>query len=329
MEHRRGLTLIELLVVVAVIGLLVALLLPAVQAARESARLTQCKNNLRQLGLALQSYHDALGTLPSGYLTTRATTGSTTTTGRVPHALRGSQDRFDASPPTPPAPDPQAPGWGWATLLFPYCEQRPIHESIDFQLSVEHPDHDRLRVQRISHLVCPSDIGTGSFEVLDTANQPIATGYTNSYTASFGAYGLINLEPETGNGLFQRNSGHTLASILDGTSHTLAIGERGAILAKAPWAGVVSGGTCRTSPGAPVYTSIVEQAPVMALARIGNRNPNSPWSEPYDFFSPHRQSIYFVYADGSVHGIATTIDMDVFRALATRDGQDSVQGPSP
>ncbi len=321
-QVRKGFTLVELLVVVAIIGLLIALSLPAVQAARESARIMQCKSNLHQIGLALQNYHDSLGTFPAGYLS-QAGSGSNAAPASAAGVKGAGQLRFDAPPPSAPlAPDPQSPGWGWAALLLPYLEQQPLHGRIDFSVGAELPPSAEARMTRLPNLICPSDIGTGLFEILDATNQPLATAHTNSYTACFGAYGLINLDPENGNGLFQRNSGHSIARILDGTSNTLAIGERGAILAKAPWAGVLSGGTCRTSPGAPVYTSIVEQAPVMALARVGNRTPNSPWSEPYDFFSPHRSAILFVWADGSVRGISTQIDIDVFRALATRDGNE-------
>lgn len=331
----RGFTLVELLVVIAIIGLLTSLLLPAVQAAREAARVTQCKNNLRQLGLALQQYHDTLTTLPSGYLA-----NPSAAIGKPTDPAPGSEKRlspskslftrrWDAPPPTGPVVIPHTPGWGWAALLLPYVEQVPLHNSIDFTVAVEQAASERARTVTLKHLTCPSDLGTGVYEVLDSANGFLASAATNSYTANFGAYGLINLTPEDGNGLFQRNSGHRFASILDGLSNTLAIGERGAILAKSPWAGVMTGGTCRTSIGAPVYTSIVEQSPVMVLARVGNRTPNGPWSEPYDFFSPHRSQIYFVFADSSVRGINSTIDMNVFRALATRDGQESLGDQSP
>lgn len=328
-DRRRGFTLVELLVVIAIIGLLTSILLPAVQAAREAARVTQCKNNLRQLGLALHQYHDALTTLPSGYLAKAVPPVNNPGGGGGGSGEKGGQLRFDAPPPTGPVIIPHAPGWGWAALLLPYVEQTPLHQSIDFSVAVEDPASESARRVRLRHLTCPSDVGTGEFEVMDSANQYLLSAATNSYTANFGAYGLINLTPEDGNGLFQRNSGHSFARILDGLSNTMAIGERGAILAKAPWAGVISGGTCRTTPGAPVYTSIVEQAPVMVLARVGNRPPNSPWSEPYDFFSPHRAQIYFVFADSSVRSVSTTIDMQVYRALATRDGQESLGESAP
>lgn len=327
--RRSGFTLVELLVVIAIIGILTGLLLPAVQAARESARLTQCKNNLHQIGLALQLYHDSLKTLPAGYLCNGGGLLNIPTGGGGGDGTKSATRRWDSAPPGGNLPAQEAPGWGWAALLLPYVDQQPLRNSIDSQVAVEAPGSAPFRTLRLNVYLCPSDVGTGVFEVLDNTNQPVGSAHTNSYCASFGAYGLINVDPETGNGLFQRNSGHNYATITDGLSQTFAIGERGAILAKSPWAGVMTAGTCRTTAGAPVYTSIVEQAPVMALARIGNREPNSPWSEPYDFFSPHRDSIQFVFADGSVRGVHSSIDMKVYRAFASRDGNDLTVSVSP
>ena len=324
---RRAFTLVELLVVIAIIGVIVAMLLPAVQAARESARLTQCKNNLRQLGLGLQMYHDALRTLPSAYICNGGTKGNGTDVG--PGGSGGQKSpfanmRWDAAGPTGPTIDLQAPGWGWAALLLPYVEQTALASQINYGVAVELPESAEARQTRLGFLICPSDVNTGVFTVLDDAGQPLGAAHTNSYTANFGSYGLINQQPDTGNGLFQRNSGHSLATILDGTSNTIALGERGAILARAPWAGVFTGGTCRTTPGAPVYGAVVEQAPVMVMVRIGNRTLNSPFSEPYDFFSPHRGVVQFVFADGSVRPLATTIEQRILHAMATRDSFDVV-----
>lgn len=344
----RGFTLVELLVVIAIIGILASLLLPAVQAARETMRRSACQNNLKQLGLALQMYADTLGTLPAGYLTRRApavdnpgsvgtggaaggdstrawtsglTTGIDRGLGAGPSRANLGR-RFDAPPPTAPKIESQGPGWGWAALLLPYYSGQTVHDQINFDVAVEDPRHAAVRTLSIAMLNCPSDRHTGKFTVLSDANTPVADAHTNSYTANFGSYGLINLEPENGNGLFQRNSGRRLAEITDGLSNTIALGERGALLAQAPWAGVITGGTCRTTPGAPVYTSVVEQSPVMALVRIGNRTLNSRLCEPYDFFSPHPGTVSFVFADGSVRGMATTTDLAVMHALSTRDNQD-------
>jgi prepilin-type N-terminal cleavage/methylation domain-containing protein len=323
MRSRRGFTLIEVLVSIAVIAILIALLLPAVQAAREAARRTQCRNNLRQVGLALHNYHDVRGSLPSGYIYDGASSYGPP---RDPRLNRNNPGMYivDALPPTPVSP-PNQPGWGWIALILPHLDQGPLYGRIDFHYEVEHDLMAEVREIPLAVFRCPSDYGTGTFTILDQQNKPVCNGSTTSYAACFGSFGLINTDPDLGNGLFQRNSRIRLDDIKDGTSNTIAVGERGAMFTKAPWAGVITPGTVRTTAGAPVYTATIEGAPAMALARMGNRNLNSQWSEPYDFFSPHPQIVYFLFADGSVRGLSDSTDHALLHALATRDG-DEVQG---
>jgi prepilin-type processing-associated H-X9-DG protein len=160
--------------------------------------------------------------------------------------------------------------------------------------------------------------------VYSQVNDVIATAHTNSYAACFGFSGLINTLPDSGNGVFFRNSHIRFADITDGTSNTIAIGERGAMFAQTPWAGVMTDGTVRTTPGAPVYTAIVELAPTMVMARIGYKALHDPYCEPYDFFSPHQGVVQFVFADGSVHPLSTLVNVEVLQALATRAGNESI-----
>jgi prepilin-type N-terminal cleavage/methylation domain-containing protein len=315
MKGRRAFTLVELLVVIAIVGILAALIGPAIQAARESARKTGCCNNLKQLGTALHTYHDTHGRLPSGYIYDDDQAGGGGGGGGVvpPSPVL----RFDAPPPVLVL-QPNGPGWGWAALMLPFVEQRGLSDRIEFGLPVESTQNADIPPIPLWHLNCPSDTGTGEFTILDELDAPIATSATNSYAACFGSYGLMNTDPDHGNGLFQRNSRIRNADIRDGLTHTMAIGERCALFAKSPWAGVMTGGTVRTTPGAPVYTAIVELAPAMVLARIGNRSLNSPYSEPYDFFSPHGGIVFFVFADGSVRGLTDSTNREVLHALATR-----------
>jgi prepilin-type N-terminal cleavage/methylation domain-containing protein len=125
MSRRRGFTLIELLVVIAIIAILIALLLPAVQQAREAARRTQCKNNLKQIGLALHNYHDAHDCFPFGWGGTRPATGS--------------------------------PGYSAISQLLPFFDQAPLYNTINFSLPLTDPANDVPRRQELPILRCPSD----------------------------------------------------------------------------------------------------------------------------------------------------------------------------
>src|SRR5439155_24611557 len=133
----------------------------------------------------------------------------------------------------------------------------------------------------------------------DNLNAPVAQVATNSYVASFGTGGPINIDPS--DGLFFRNSMVRSIEVTDGLSNTLALGERACLMAQSPWAGLVNTGTCRTTPNAPVYVSIIEPSPTLVLARVnGRRTLNDPNSEPYDYFSPHANVAMFAFADATV-----------------------------
>jgi prepilin-type N-terminal cleavage/methylation domain-containing protein len=324
MRRRDGFSLVELLVVMAILALLVGMLMPAIQAARESARQAQCRNRLRQIGIALVDYETTHGLFPPGYVTTVVKETPPTAPATPPGTPNPSGiRRWDAPPPTLRV-EPSQPGWSWLAYLLPFLEENALWARIDLSTAVEDPQNADIRTAPLWIANCPSDDGSGEFTVLDEINNPLGRSATNSYVACFGSYGLINTDPDSGNGLFQRNSRISEKDITDGLSKTIAIGERAAMFAKAPWAGVLTGGTCQTTAGAPVYSSMTEKAPAMILARIGNRTLNSPYSEPYDFFSPHVGKVFFVFADTSVHGLTTEVDLQVLHALATRNGGEDV-----
>ncbi|MGV3483273.1 MAG: DUF1559 domain-containing protein [Planctomycetaceae bacterium] len=131
-SRSRAFTLVELLVVIAIIGVMVGLLLPAVQAARESARRMTCSNHERQLGLALHNYHAAYDRLPSGWIA-------------------------DASN--------NEPGWSWGAAILPFMEQQALYEKIHFSVPIEDGIHQEVREQAIATFICPSDIGGDLFMI--------------------------------------------------------------------------------------------------------------------------------------------------------------------
>jgi hypothetical protein len=219
----------------------------------------------------------------------------------------------------------QRPGWGWAALLLPYLDQDPLARQIDYQLSVESPTNRASRTVPLRVYTCPADFHTGVFMVQSYSyERDLADASSNSYAACFGHVGYLIQQPEEGSGIFYRNSRIKASQVLDGTSNTLAVGERAALFARTPWAGVMTDGSALTTPDAPVFSTRIFPAPSMVMARIGARQLNDPWSEPIDFFSPHPWVNQFVFADGSVRPLKFTLDPDVLGALATRAGQEVV-----
>jgi prepilin-type processing-associated H-X9-DG protein len=216
------------------------------------------------------------------------------------------------------------PGWGWAALLLPYMEQDPVYRGIDLTVPIEHPRHAAVRTVLIKSYVCPADRYTGVFSVLDAiTSQPIADAATNSYAANYGDYGPVLETP--GSGLFWKNSTTRFDEITDGTSNTMAVGDRCALFTQTPWAGAINRGSARTTPDAPVFQSVIEPAPVMVAARIsGRRQINATNSEPYDFFTPHSAACNFLFADGSVRNLSLSMDLTVQQAMATRAGNEVV-----
>jgi prepilin-type N-terminal cleavage/methylation domain-containing protein len=203
-----GVTLIEVLVVIAIIGILMALLMPAVQSAREAARRTQCLNNLKQAGIALNTYTTATDAFPIGYIAW----------GNKPV-------------------EAVAPGWAWTTALLPYLEQTPIAQSMNVQLPLDLPTNITARMAALAVYICPSDRDTGRF----SADSALTGGAVESRTTSYAANGGVDGSAQS-NGLFRRNRSLRPRDVKDGLSNTLAVGERGSFLARYAWAGALSDG---------------------------------------------------------------------------------------
>ena len=337
MKRKSGFTLIELLVVIAIIAVLISLLLPAVQAAREAARRTQCKNNLKQLGLALHNYHDAYLTFPPGWV--------------------------DA--PTRAAANNPYASWGWNAFLLPYLDQGNLYNQLNFVAG-----HDATSptgnsyaavITPLTALRCPSD---DPFNVVVAgkagpffggwSSYPAVAGYPG-YTTPAVANTLLNgtagaQSANTFNylgGTFAANSKVGIQTMSDGTSNTTMIGERCFIQfngnanygSSAIWAGTrpnsATGAGSYTAPTSEtangvalavgVCNSFVD--PLVALnaaVKKGGTNITaaalgSPTILQYfhGFSSLHAGGAHFLMGDGSVRFLNENVDNQTYGRLST------------
>jgi prepilin-type N-terminal cleavage/methylation domain-containing protein/prepilin-type processing-associated H-X9-DG protein len=304
--RRRGFTLIELLVVIAIIGVLIGLLLPAVQQAREAARRTQCKNNLKQIGLGIHNYMDSNNCFPCGYI------GSWTP---------GDPDRVDVGP-----------GWGWAALLLHYVEQVELSHAVNFDLNVENDANSTSRKRLLSPYLCPSDPHSSKiFNVLAEDQTTVITQVAGAnYVGVFGT-GEVGDRLDNGDGAFYRNSRIGHKSFADGLSRTMVAGERSHNISRVTWTGAVTGGFSGATPrsdGGTVQTPYdPEPSFIMILGPVGTedgrRTPNDPDAHNEDFWSFHTGGCHMLMGDGSVQFVGDHIDPLVFQSMATRAGGET------
>ena len=296
-----GFTLIELLVVIAIIAVLVGLLLPAVQAAREAARRAQCSNNLKQIGLAMHSYHSVYDTFPPAYITAVVNNPALPETG---------------------------PGWGWAVMILSDLEQKPLYQGINFSLQITDPGSMTARTTSPSAFLCPSNAGSGPVVATSLTGTAISTDLSaGQYVASAG-----QLEPgqfpASNNGVFYRNSRNGTRDITDGTSMTLMVGERSRNVADATWVGAVPIWQLCTNP----KWQVQECGPpsTMVLSHTGSAGtgsiyvPNSKSSMVDDYWSLHPGGCNFLFCDGSVRFIRESVNPSIFSYLSTRAGGEAI-----
>jgi prepilin-type N-terminal cleavage/methylation domain-containing protein/prepilin-type processing-associated H-X9-DG protein len=305
---RRGFTLVELLVVIAIIGILVALLLPAVQAAREAARRLQCHNNLKQLGLALQNYGSPFDQLPIGTLN---------------------------SPDTSPW---QRPRGTYFPHLLPYLEQQAIYDRIDFKAVGgsntywdQTPNSQGLTspcAQVVACMLCPSDNGKRQITIVSGG---IYAG--GNYLGFFGDRdyrGLLGPAPTNVRGAFAMNRASTWSDFKDGTSNTMVMGEylrgatsgtnaqkdfRGGVWFDQPgYSQLFTRNTPNSSAPDQIYGGYCNSLPFQNLPCTDSDNNGSDFACAR---SRHSGGVGVVFADGSVHFINDSIDLTTWRSLGS------------
>lgn len=282
--QRRGFTLIELLVVIAIIAILIALLLPAVQQAREAARRSTCKNNLKQMGLALHNYHEAFGCFPPGQ-------------------IRGWNGTVELGS-----------GASWGALILPYMDQAPLYNNLNFNIGIYEGTNKTAinAVSGLSIVLCPSDTDRAPTRSIHSSSTPnyMSSIPSTSYFGSIGGFqNGDSTDPRLSGGFFtyDRARPTKIASISDGTSNTIVVGEKSyQVWTGGSWLGVQHNTYQTSSPGndtaccqdwylgAGIYPMTNQLTP-------GLGSPN------WRYGSVHTGGAHFLMADGAVRFISENI----------------------
>jgi prepilin-type N-terminal cleavage/methylation domain-containing protein len=289
--RKAGFTLVELLVVIAIIGILVALLLPAVQFARESARRMQCQNNLKQIALATHNYHDTLRTLPPGDTSTNLS------------------------------------GTSAFTAILPFLEEAKLAAHYDFSKGNSDPKNMLVVSQRLQTFICPSAVFARQVPMNNCDANNRAPGTYAFCSGSLDAWGnmVAGGIPNNGAIVFPSAGTTTFGSVTDGTAFTFLAGEshwnfRDYNFTSGPCAGQGRGGFSYWSSPYPLATMFTTLGPFNPKSMSGDSKRLS------NFRSSHPNGVNMVNVDGSVRFWAEVVNHNVLDATATRGGNEAVAG---
>jgi len=296
-RDENGFTLVELLVVIAIIGILVALLLPAIQAAREAARRSQCLNNFRQIGIAMHNYHAALGTFPSG------------------SDLR--------EPSNPDTPGDLFFGLGWSGVILSYMEETQVHDLFDLSIGpyqIFSGSNTQAGANRIAAYSCPDALEEQLIPWGTDQGVPFSWWSTNAagVNDSLSAWTLTFQYAIThGDGMLLNAKPIRIAEVEDGTSNTLFVGEVTGADGTPDENGVIRGWVW------PHGTSLSTQFGINGLGTIPGEGVFRKTGDD-SFSSYHPGGCHFLMVDGSARLVLEDIDAAVLSALTTRAGGEVV-----